>query len=101
MENKIETFVGRLGRDPELRYTKKLEPVCHLSVAVKNEKADSPIWKKVIVWGKQAENCKLYLSKGISVFVQGPNKERKFKTKEGVEKAYQEVWAQLVGFTNI
>ncbi len=101
METNIETFMGRLGRDPELKYTKKQEPVCHLSVAINKNNDERPIWKKVIVWGKQAELCSLYLKKGKEVFVQGKTEQKSFETKEGGMKSYEETSARLVGFTNL
>ena len=68
--NQNELLIGRLGRDPELKYTAKQEPICFLSIAINQQDAPAT-WKKIIVWGKQAELCKLYLTKGKSVFVQG------------------------------
>ena len=102
MENvSIETFMGRLGRNPELRYTKNSEPVCSMSVAI-NKGADKPAdWRKVVVWGRQAEVCSVQLKKGSEVFVHGQNQKKSFETKEGETKTYEEVLARLVGFTNL
>ena len=72
------TLVGNLGRDPELRYTPAGQPVTDLSVATKEvwkdqagEKQDRTTWWKVSVWGKQAENCNQFLTKGSRVLVEG------------------------------
>lgn len=89
---------GRLGKNPELRYTLKQEPVCHLAVAEQIEGQETAQWHKVIVWGKQAEQCNLFLRKGGIVFVRGRNFEREFTTKEGTAKTYQEVKAETIGF---
>lgn len=91
---------GRLGRNPELKYTQKQEPVCHLAVAEQIEGLERPEWHKVVVWGKQAEQCNLYLHKGASVFVRGRKLLREFTTKEGTKKEYQEIKAEIIGFPN-
>ncbi|PIP92541.1 MAG: hypothetical protein COW00_00140 [Bdellovibrio sp. CG12_big_fil_rev_8_21_14_0_65_39_13] len=101
METIYETFVGRLGQKPELRYTPKREPVCNFSVAVYQGKEIPPIWKKVVVWGRQAELCSVQLDKGNEIFVQGREVERSFETETGETKKYKELNARLVGFTNI
>jgi len=71
-------LVGNLGRDPELRYTPSGTPVTNLSVATNRRYTDSndnpveqTIWFRVAVWGKQAENCALYLKKGRQVLIEG------------------------------
>ena len=91
-------FYGRLGKKPELKYTQKQEPVCYLAVAEQIEGKEKPTWHKVVVWGKQAEQCNLFLEKGAAVFVRGRNLEREFTTKEGATKTYQEVKAETIGF---
>ena len=101
METLYETFMGRLGRNPELKYTQKQEAVCTLSVAINKGKDLPPKWKKVVVWGKQAELCSVQLRKGNEVFVHGQNQEKCFETKEGDTKTYEEVSTKLVGFTNL
>lgn len=101
METQYETFMGRLGRKPDLRYTPKSEPVCNFSVAIYQGKEAPPIWKKVVVWGKQAELCSVQLDKGKEIFVQGRPIEKSFKTDSGELKTYTEINARVVGFTNI
>ena len=71
METQYQTFVGKLGKSPDLRYTPKQEAVCNLSVAIYQGKDQPPNWKKVVVWGKQAELCSVQLDKGKDIFVQG------------------------------
>ena len=101
MEGTYEIFLGRLGVNPDLRYTAKSEAVCALSVAVDQKDRDKPVWKRVVVWGKQAELCNLYLKKGHEVFVQGQNKVREFEDKRGILRSVEEVKAQLIGFSNL
>lgn len=96
-----ELFIGRLGRNPDLRYTKNQKAVCYLSVAETNEKDKQTVWHKVVVWGKQAELCNLYLQKGKEVFVQGKRELKEFMTSEGNLKKYEEVKADLIGFSNL
>ena len=71
-------IVGNLGRDPEMRYTPQGTPVTNLSVATNRKwtsadgtPGEETIWFRVSVWGKQAETCNQYLSKGRQVLVEG------------------------------
>ena len=68
--NKV-MIIGRLGRDPEMRYTQAGKPVCSLNVATdegytndRGEKVDKTEWHKVVFWDRQAETCSQYLAKG-------------------------------------
>ena len=90
---------GRLGQNPDLKYTRKQEPVCYFSVAEQVEGSDKPRWHKVIVWGKQAESCSVFLKKGNHVFVQGQKKEREFANEAGELKKCVEFKADLVAFS--
>ena len=101
MNTEYNTFIGRLGKNPDLRYTPKKEAVCYLSVAVDKTDSDKPDWKRVIVWGKQAELCNLYLAKGKEIFVQGQNRVREYQDKDGNLRSIEEVKARLVGFSNL
>ena len=75
--NKV-IVIGNLGRDPELRYTASGQPVASFSVATNerwNDREGKPQerteWHRIVVWGKQAENCANYLQKGRPVYVEG------------------------------
>lgn len=92
----IETFSGRLGGDPYLAYTKKGEPICEMSLGLRNIQ-NEVVWRKIVVFGKLAELCKVHLRKGNQVFVQGQNQLRKFVNREGVEKEYFEIRAFSIG----
>ena len=101
MEKKYEVFMGRLGKEPELKYTPKGQPVCLLSVAVRKGEGDEVDWRNVVVWDRQAEICNIQLRKGSEIFVQGRARRREFTTDLGVRKIYEEINARRVGFTNI
>ncbi len=96
MDNKIELITGRLGIDPRLAYTKKGEPVCEMSVGLVNEQNET-VWRKVVTFGKLAEQCSVHLRKGNEVFVRGPMFLRKFINREGHEKEYFELKAFSIG----
>lgn len=101
MNNEI-LILGRLGKNPDLRYTRqKQKPVCTLSVAVNDEEAKETKWHRVVVWDKQAELAKQYLKKGDPIFAQGRIQQREFRTEDGELKKYQELNADLIGFSNL
>lgn len=87
---------GNLGRDPELSYTPRTQTACcRLSVAVARQKiGEQPDWVRVTVWGKQAETCNQYLTKGQEVKVVGSLRIN--KGNDG--KEYTEVVANNVEF---
>jgi len=95
------TIYGRLGKNPELRLSKKSEAFCTFSVAEPIDGQDQPRWHNVVIWGKQAEHWAEVLKKGASVFVRGQKREREFTNSKGEQKLYQEVKADAVGFTNL
>ena len=102
--NKV-IILGRLGRDPELRTTKGGSPVCNLSVATDRtwinnqtqEKQQETEWHRIVVWGKQAENCEKYLSKGREVFIEGRLRTSDYE-KDGVKHWTTEIVADTVQF---
>jgi single-strand DNA-binding protein len=92
-------IMGRLGSNPELAYTKKQEPVCNLNIAERIEGSEKPRWHRVIVWGKQAEQCKVHLQKGQLVFVQGQNRMREFQSSEHGLKKIVELHVDAIGMS--
>lgn len=100
----IITIVGRLGRDPEVRYSQGGMAICKLSVAVssrvKNGETweDETTWFRVTVFGKTAENAGKYLAKGREVAVVGRMREDKYKDKDGNERSSWEVIANQVQY---
>ncbi len=86
--NKV-ILVGRLGRDPETRYTSSGQAVANFSIATdesykdKNgEKQKRTEWHRIILWGKQAEIAQKYLTKGALIFVEGRIQSREWEDKE-------------------
>jgi single-strand DNA-binding protein len=96
-EKKPTIVFGRLGQNPELKYTTKSEPVCTFSVAENIDGSDSPVWHRVVVWGKQAESCQVFLKKGNQVFVRGHKNVREFTDRSGNPREYEEIKAYSVG----
>ncbi len=104
MLNKV-MIIGRLGRDPELRYTTNGTPVTSLSVAtdesyidregVRQERTE---WHRVTVFQKQAELCSNYLVKGSLVYVEGSLQTRKWQDQSGQDRYTTEIKAQRVHF---
>ena len=93
-------IIGRLTRDPELRYTANNFPVCTFSVAIdrrgKEEKKTNFIPVKVL--GKAAENCGKYLAKGRLVGVSGQIETDSYTDKEGNKRSSWNVLASAVEF---
>ena len=93
-------LIGRLTKDPELRYTGTGKAVASFTVAInrgfgKDNEAD---FIPVVVWEKQAENCANYLSKGREVGVQGRIQTRSYETQNGEKRYVTEVVATTVEF---
>lgn len=102
--NKV-IILGNLGRDPELRHTANSKAVATLRVATNEvwndasgERQERTEWHTVVVWGRQAENCAQYLSKGRSVYVEGRLQTRKWQDKEGHDRYTTEIVADRVQF---
>jgi single-strand DNA-binding protein len=95
---------GRLTRDPEVRYTPSGTPVATLGLAVNNrmkqgdEWKDDPCFIDVVVFGKQAESCGEYLSKGQPVLVEGRLRYRTWEGQDGQKRSKHEVTASRVHF---
>ena len=95
-------FLGRLGKEPELKYTYKGSiPICFLSVAYNQIGVAKTIWRSVVVFGKQAELAKVWLKKGSQIFVQGITTIQEYPLHDGSTKNIEEVTAQLIGFPHI
>ena len=102
--NKV-IIIGNLGADPELRYTPGGQAVCDLRIATSDqwtdksgERKEQTEWHRIVVWGKQAENCSQYLSKGRQVYVEGRLRTRQWDDKEGNKRYTTEIVAQTVQF---
>ncbi|HTQ95934.1 MAG TPA: single-stranded DNA-binding protein [Candidatus Acidoferrum sp.] len=97
--NKV-ILVGRLGRDPETRYTSGGQAVANFSVATdesfkdrNGERQKRTEWHKIVVWGKQAEIAQQYLKKGSLVFIEGRIQSREWQDKEGQKRTSFEIVA--------
>ena len=100
-------IIGNLGRDPEMRYTPDGKAVTTFSVATSrryNDKEETT-WFRVSVWGKQAESCNQYLTKGSKVLVEGrlrpdanTGAPQVFQKKDGSWGSSYEVYAETVRF---
>ncbi|MDY6038270.1 MAG: single-stranded DNA-binding protein [Eubacterium sp.] len=95
-------LIGRLTRDPELRYTTSQMAVATFSLAIdrpvragKERETDFP---RVTVFGKQAENCEKYLAKGRMAAVQGRLQTGSYKNKDGATVYTTDVVADRVEF---
>lgn len=102
--NKV-ILIGNLGRDPEIRYTPNGQAVANFTLATsesfttrEGKREDRTEWHRIVVWGKTAENCAQYLSKGRSVYVEGRLQTREWEDKEGQKRRTTEVVAQTVQF---
>src|SRR2546428_677786 len=101
--NKV-ILIGNLGRDPEVRYTPSGQAVANFTVATNEawtdksgQKQERTEWHRVVVWGKTAENCGEYLSKGRQVYIEGRLQTREWTNKEGAKQYTTEVVANPVG----
>ena len=96
-------IVGRLGRDPESTYSQAGTAICNLSVATdesykdqSGNKVEKTEWHKVTAFGKPAEFCGRYLSKGRLVLVEGSLQTDKWTDKQGVERYTTKIKAMRV-----
>jgi single-strand DNA-binding protein len=93
-------LVGRLGRDPETRYTSGGQAVCNFTLATdetykdrNGERQKRTEWHRIVVWGKQAEIAQQYLHKGSLLFVEGRIQTRQWDDKEGQKRTTVEIVA--------
>ena len=97
-------ILGRLGRDPELKYTQNQTAVATLSVATSEfrnspdgQRQEMTEWHRVTVWNRVAENCCRYLKKGSEVYIEGRLQTRSWE-KEGQKQYTTEIVANVVQF---
>lgn len=102
--NKV-MLIGRLGNDPEVRYTSGGGAVANFSLATNDswtdksgQKQERTEWHRIVVWGKTAELCGQYLSKGRQAYIEGRLQTREWTDKEGQKRYTTEVVAQTVQF---
>lgn len=97
--NKV-MIIGRLGKDPEMRYTPSGRPVTNFSVATsrswntsEGERRTETEWFNVVAWGSLAEICNQYLVKGQQVYVEGRLQSRNWEDSEGKRHTSVEIVA--------
>lgn len=102
--NKV-ILLGNLGANPELKYLPSGQPVCEMRIATtevfrdRNEQQQERTeWHRIVVYGKQAENCSKYLAKGRQVFLEGRIQTRSWDDKEGKKQYMTEVVANQIVF---
>ncbi len=104
--NKVQ-LIGRLGKDPELRYTPAGVAVATMTLATNEsykdkdgKMIDNTDWHRIIAWRKLAEICGQYLRKGSLVYFEGKLKTRSYEDRDGVKKYVTEIVAdnmQMLG----
>lgn len=102
--NKV-ILLGRLGADPDMRYTPSGQGVCELRLATneswtdKNgQRQERTEWHRIVIWGKRAEICSKYLSKGREVYIEGRIQTRNYDDKDGNKRYITEIIASDVQF---
>ena len=97
MLNKV-FLIGRLGRDPEVRYMPNGEAVCNFSVATSEKYTDkngqrqeATEWHNVTMYRKLAEIAGKYLTKGSQVYLEGKIQSRKYQGKDGIERTAYDI----------
>ena len=89
-------LVGRLTRDPEMKFTPQGTPVCKFSIAVDRgygDKKDTDFFN-IVAWQKLAEICEKYLGKGSLVLIEGEIQSRIYQTKDGQNRNAFEIIAR-------
>jgi single-strand DNA-binding protein len=90
------SFIGRLGKAPEMNYTPNGKAVTKFSIAVDQGKAEKPMWLTITCWDKLAERMNTYLNKGAQVFVQGRLQINSFTDKNKAERQAIDIVASNV-----
>ena len=99
--NKV-ILVGRLGRDPEMKYTATGTPFCRFSMATDDswtdkgsgERQERTEWHSIVVWDRLAEICNQYLTKGRLVYIEGSLQTREWDDQDGNKRKTTEVRAR-------
>jgi single-strand DNA-binding protein len=101
--NRVQ-LIGRLGKDPESKFTPTGKKVAHFSLAVSNrwkdksgETKESTEWVNIEAWGRLGEICQEYLKKGSLIFLEGRLKTDKYEDK-GETKYFTKIVAQSLEF---
>ena len=91
-------LIGRLGRDPEVRYMPNSEAVCNFSIATSEtwndqhgQKQERTEWHAITLYRRMAEVAGQYLKKGSLVYIEGRIQSRKYTGKDGIERTAYEI----------
>lgn len=91
-------LIGRLGRDPEVRYMPNSEAVCNFSIATSEtwkdqhgQKQERTEWHNITLYRRLAEVAGQYLKKGSQVYIEGRIQSRKYTGKDGIERTAYEI----------
>jgi len=102
--NKV-ILVGRLGKDPETRYTSGGQAVCNFSMATdesfkdkSGERQKRTEWHRIVVWAKLAEIAQQYLKKGSQIYLEGRIQSREWTDKENQKRTSFEIIASDIKF---
>ena len=101
--NRVQ-LIGRLGKDPESKFTPTGKKVAHFSLAISQrwkmsgETKEYTEWVNIEAWGRLGEVCQEYLKKGSLVYLEGRLKTDRYEDKEGETKYYTKVVALSIQF---
>lgn len=96
MLNKV-MLIGRLGADPEIRYTQSGKPVCNLRLAtnetrsIEGQREQHTEWHRVVLFDRQAEIAQDYLYTGSQIYVEGKIRSNKYQDRDGIERVSYEI----------
>ena len=97
--------IGRLCQDVELKYTTSGQPVANFSVATnenwtdkQGQKQEKTQFHRIVVWGKMAETCNQYISKGSQVYLEGSMETREWEDKQGQKRYTTEIISRSIQF---
>jgi len=97
--NKV-ILIGNVGRDPEMRYLQSGEPLTTFSLATNRrwntpdgQRREETEWHNIVAWGKLAEQCNEFLSKGRSVYIEGRLQTRSWEGPDGQKRYRTEIIA--------
>lgn len=98
-------IIGRLGSDPEVRYAQSGTAMGNFNLATNEswmdksgQRQEKTEWHRIVVFGKQAENCAKYLKKGRQAYVEGRIQTREWEDRDGNKRTTTEIVAQTVQF---
>jgi single-strand DNA-binding protein len=99
------TIIGNLGNEPEMRFTPSGRPVTSFRVATnwryttpEGERKEETEWFSVVAWGRLAEQCNQFLTKGRLVYVEGRLRLRTWDGQDGQRRSRNEIVADRVKF---